>query len=85
MTQNITLTPGPDGGKANFIRDVLHEYRGLAREQLKEEPPSFEVSSRDRFSGNHRKDVDVVVELQGPPRPGIDQRQREAVGAGDIA
>ena len=37
MTQNITLTPGLDGGKADFFRDVVHQYRGLARaENLRE-------------------------------------------------
>jgi hypothetical protein len=30
---------GPDGVKADFIRDVVQQYRGLARDQLKEQFP----------------------------------------------
>lgn len=32
---------GPDGGKADFIRDKVIEYRGLARDQLLEEFPEL--------------------------------------------
>jgi len=28
---------GPDGGKADYIRDMVHQYRALARQKLKEE------------------------------------------------
>ena len=32
---------GPDGGKADMIRDMVQQYRGFAREQLKEEFPGI--------------------------------------------
>jgi hypothetical protein len=38
---------GPDGGKADMIRDLVHDYRAQARQRLKEEFPSIsaEVST----------------------------------------
>jgi len=32
---------GPDGGKADFLRDMVNDYRILAQEKLKEEFPSI--------------------------------------------
>ena len=32
---------GPDGGKADFLRDMANDYRILAQEKLKEEFPSI--------------------------------------------
>ena len=34
---------GPDGGKADYIRDMVHQYRALARQKLKEEFPGIEA------------------------------------------
>jgi hypothetical protein len=34
---------GPDGGKADVIRDIVHDYRGLARQKLVEIFPSIQA------------------------------------------
>ena len=34
---------GPDGGKADMIRDLVHDYRRQSRQTLKEEFPSIQA------------------------------------------
>ena len=53
-------TGGPDGGKADTIKDILREYRDLAKDQLESEFPKLKAFVEDKRVEEQNKQLEVL-------------------------
>jgi len=68
---------GPDGSKADFIRDTVHEHRAAARLKLIEEFPSIAAPApADEFKNRALLDG-VVARVHDARHPLQPDRQRQ--------